>query len=273
MFEIIAQFGCRGREGLQILRKDSFVLAVEANGDKYIKMSYNEADKTHHGVDAKEKVKLPRMYEQKGNECCPVLSFEKYMSTLNPYCDRFFQRPLNKCENNSFWYANSPMGINTINNLMSNLSKEASLSIRYTNHCIRAMVSSNLYKAGFSSSSIMSVTGHRNVQSLSHYIKPTDQERKQLSSHLSYGNSNVNERVASSHLVNFASSSNPACQNNNSDIQDAVHTCVSVNSQSHMSKSFDVSHSGNMTQFQLFPGNISSSTINVYCSANPFAKQ
>ena len=54
VFEIIAQFGCRDREGSQNLRKDSFVLAVDANGDKYVKMSYNEADKTHHGVDAKE---------------------------------------------------------------------------------------------------------------------------------------------------------------------------------------------------------------------------
>ena len=77
MFEIIAQFGCRRRENL---RKDSFELAVDADGDKYVKMSYNEADNTHHGVDAKDNVKLPRMYELKGNECCPVLSFFWYAS-------------------------------------------------------------------------------------------------------------------------------------------------------------------------------------------------
>ena len=97
------------------------------------------------------------------------------------------------------------------------------------------MVSSHLHKAWSSISYTMSVTGYRNVQRLRHHIKPTDQVRKQFSSHLSHGNSNVNEvvKLASSHLVNFASSSSLACQNNNSDIQVAV-TCVNVNFQSHM---------------------------------------
>lgn len=150
---------------------------------------------------------------------------------------------------------------------MSNLSKEACLSVRYTNHCIRAMVSSTLNKAGFSSSSIMSVTGHRNVQNLTHYIKPSEQEWKQLSSHLSYGSSSslVNKTTKDTDLLSLGTNS-PSFQQNRCDIQ--VKSTVNSN----ITKSVDVSHSGNMTQFQLFSGNISSSTINVYCSANSFEK-
>ena len=85
-------------------------------------MSYNEADKIHHVLNAKENVKLPWT---KGNECCSVMYFEKYTSKRNPYCDRFFQRPSNNMK-------------------ISNSFKEASLSTKYTKHCIRTMVSSNL---------------------------------------------------------------------------------------------------------------------------------
>ena len=64
---------------------------------------------------------------------------------------------------------------------MSRLSAEADLSRRYTNHCIRATVASNLCEAGVSNQGIMSVTGHRNVQSLNSYIKKSDKERRTTS--------------------------------------------------------------------------------------------
>ena len=58
-------------------------------------MAYNEADKTHHGVDSKVKPKAQRMYETTG-ESCPVRTFEKYLSKLNPENDALFQKTLVK---------------------------------------------------------------------------------------------------------------------------------------------------------------------------------
>jgi hypothetical protein len=62
-------------------------------------MAYNEADKNHHGLDARESVKEPSMYKN-GGPFCPVKSFEKYVSKLNPNSSDFFQRPLNKATEN-----------------------------------------------------------------------------------------------------------------------------------------------------------------------------
>jgi hypothetical protein len=43
-------------------------------------MSYNECDKTHHGVDSKENLKETRMYERRDD--CPVKSLDLYLAKL-----------------------------------------------------------------------------------------------------------------------------------------------------------------------------------------------
>ena len=178
MFELIAQFGRRGREGLYNLRKDSFVFRTDVRGRKYVTLKYNEADKN---------VKEPRMYGT-GDEFCPLLSFEKYKSKLNTECDSLFQRPIpsKKITESSAWYENAPLGVNKVNTFMSRLSESAKLSKRYTNNCIRAFVSTYLHQKGFSNEGIMTVTGHRNVQSLTSCIKPHDDEKMHLSNAITY---------------------------------------------------------------------------------------
>lgn len=181
MYDIISQFGRRGQEGLRNLRKDSFKTCVDAKGRQYICMAYNEADKNHHGLDSRENIKQARMYVNEG-PFCPVKSFQKYVSKLHPGLSDFFQRPLkNVQENKDIWYYNKAVGVNMLSSFMARMSNEAGLSNRYTNHCIRAHVTSTLHSQGFSSRAIMSVTGHRNVASLASYIKPSEDERESLS--------------------------------------------------------------------------------------------
>lgn len=180
LFDIISQFGRRGREGLRNLQRSSFVVLHDAKGRKYVKLAYNEADKTHHGLHSKVKLKEPRMYEN-ADKFCPVKSFETYLSKLNPKCLDFFQKPLQKVTCTSqVWYAAKPLGINTLSSFMSRISKEACLSRIYTNHCIRAYISTKLY----SNRAIVSVTGHRNENSLTSYVKPSEDERAAISNAL-----------------------------------------------------------------------------------------
>ncbi|XP_053388791.1 multiple epidermal growth factor-like domains protein 10, partial [Mercenaria mercenaria] len=67
-------------------------IRADVKDRRYLTMAYNEADKTHHGLDNREKSKEPRMYET-GDDFCPLKSFEKYLSKLHPQCERLFQRP------------------------------------------------------------------------------------------------------------------------------------------------------------------------------------
>ena len=57
--------------------------------------------------------------------------------------------------------------------MMVNLSEAAELSARYTNHYVRATVITRLKRAGVEYRQICSVSGHKNIQSLQVYDRPT----------------------------------------------------------------------------------------------------
>ena len=180
-FELSLHFGRRGREGFRTLRKNSFRVEKDPSGKKFVSPSYNEKEKNHSGVSNKETEKNAVMYEQPGDERCPVKSFELYISKLNPKCDSLFQRPA-KCYDGKSWYDNMPLGHNKIGDMMKNISKDAHLSKTYTNHCVRATVSTALHQAGLETERIKAVTGHKSSDSLQHYIRGPSQKQKEESS-------------------------------------------------------------------------------------------
>ena len=55
------------------------------------------------------------------------------------------------------------------------------MSTQYTNHCVRVTSIVHLKAAGVEDRKICAVSGHRNVQSLDSYDRPTFDERKVLS--------------------------------------------------------------------------------------------
>ena len=248
LFDVISQFGRRGREGLRNLKKNSFIVLHDAKNRKYVKMAFNEADKTHHGLDSREKNKEPRMYENPDKHC-PVASFEKYISKLNPECPDFFQKPLQKIKND-IWYAAKPVGVNTLSSFMTRISKEAGLSRIYTNHCIRAYISTKLYESGFSNRAIMSVTGHRHENSLTSYVKPSEDERVAMS--------------------NALGASSTATSNQNHDRTPPVShdrqtqlESVRYISPPTVSGSVDVNVLEHSAALHMFTGNVSNATINI----------
>ncbi|XP_052227915.1 uncharacterized protein LOC127842448 [Dreissena polymorpha] len=256
MYEIISQFGRRGYEGLHTLTKSAFTIKTDINGKRYFAMTYNEADKTHHGLDNKEKMKDARMYET-SNEFCPLKSFEKYLSKLNPECDRLFQRPARVFlgDTQEFWFEKAPLGINTINSFMPNLSVKANLSKRYTNHCIRAFVSTHLHGQGFSNAAIMSVTGHRNVQSLTSYVKPQDEEKRTISNALAYKGASCEPALSSPLEISTCSASSDSY---NHAWTESDQLTSSTASNLNLLNTFSQSK-----QWSIFSGAINSSTINI----------
>ncbi len=80
------------------------------------------------------------------------------------------------------WYCKSPVGKNTLDSMMSHVSKSAQLSITYTNHCIRATTISTLDLSDmFREDAIMSVSGHKSRASISSYsTRISDQTKRQM---------------------------------------------------------------------------------------------
>lgn len=123
-FEITLHFCRRGREGLRELTPKSCLLHKDDTSRDYFTMSYNEADKTHHGVDSRESVKETRLYALPESDLCPVKSLRLYLSKRNPKNNAFFQRPLTSFEPAyDVWYVNAPMGYHTLGNMMSTFPK------------------------------------------------------------------------------------------------------------------------------------------------------
>ncbi|XP_056377744.1 BTB/POZ domain-containing protein KCTD1 isoform X2 [Hyla sarda] len=153
-FETCMYFCTRGRENQRELEEDSFGLAMDEDGRRFVYFKalgpYHKSRSSSWGkkrgggpggaatTDSDEE-NLPRMYET-GTEFCPYASFVKYLAKRNPLCKAFFQRPRDHCsEADVTWYENKAIGKNLLGTRMQMLSKAAKLSKTYTNHCIGAV--------------------------------------------------------------------------------------------------------------------------------------
>ena len=183
--ELALHFGRRGKEGWRKLTKGSFEKKTDAAGREYVTLRYNEFDKNHRNAEVKGQF----MFARNEDPNCPVKSFDLYVSRLNPSCDAFLQRPLTTFKDRDVWYANAPLGVHTISNMLKNISKEAGSSTMYTNHSLKASTATVLKQAGIPTQDIMAVTGHKNIASLQSYAQgPTIEDRAKMSSILaSYG--------------------------------------------------------------------------------------
>lgn len=63
------------------------------------------------------------------------------------------------------------MGVNSLGGMMSNISVQAGLSKRYTNHCARATTITNMDRSGHEGRHITKISGHASEASLEHYVQ------------------------------------------------------------------------------------------------------
>ena len=150
-FDIRFYFCRRGNENMLQMHKSTFMVKKDSKtGLKYmyIVKTIDELTKNHR-ADVKEKTSAI-MPENPGSEFCPVLSYEKYVSKLNPNCEKLWQRPKDEfCDDDQIWYNNVPVGEKTLGSFMSVLSKKCDLSETYTNHSIRATGATILAKNSY----------------------------------------------------------------------------------------------------------------------------
>ncbi len=170
-FEVMLYFCRQGRQNLRGLRKDDFVIKVNPQGQKYV-VKTSDTTKLDDGEEGGIMV-------ASDSPLCPVHSFEKYLSHLNPVNKFLFQRPRGNCPPDSMvWYDNVVVGQNTLGKKMRVLSVQANLSVEYTNHSIRATTITILNRYGYLAKHIMSVSGHKNENSIAKYCNRTDQNTK-----------------------------------------------------------------------------------------------
>ena len=144
-----------------------------------------------------------RMYEQPGDELCPIRAYELYVSLLNGDVDCLWQKPNVQFRRTGNWYNRQPVGQNTLGDILKNMCKDAGITTKYTNHSTRVTTSVILNDAGFGESDIINVTGHKSTSSLTNYIHKASTVKKQkmadtISNSLSKSNKNISVIASSS---------------------------------------------------------------------------
>ena len=179
-FDIRFYFIHRANENIDKFTKETFTLCIDANtGLKYIKKQIDEQTKNHQDDTTFVNGIMP---EDPNSDLCPVKNFMFYKSKVHPRCD--FLRQQVKEEHDftdlDIWYKPLKIGENPLAAFMSCISHAADLSRVYTNHSICVTGTTFLGRSNFSDKQIMSVTGHRSINSLSVYKKVSDQEKIQM---------------------------------------------------------------------------------------------
>ena len=175
-FDIRYYFCRRGCENIYDMTKSTFALAMNPEtGIAYVFKCQDEMQKNH--KEANNPIItgfMPQILDNitgSPHKMCPVRSYKNYIGHLNERCQYLWQTPNPAAfkRGDPVWYKNKRVGENKISCYMTELSKDANLSRRYTNHCIRVSGTTNLTRAQFSANQIMAVTGHKSVNSLAMY--------------------------------------------------------------------------------------------------------
>lgn len=181
--DIVLHFGNRGRENLRELKISDFTFSTDSENCEYVFKKDNLSK--NHQSDLYSKQAVLYANESKG-EMCPLKTLKTYIAMLNTNCEYIFQRINQKGRNMLF--DNSPMGVNTIAKMMSNISSAAHLSKNYTNHSLRSTCVTLLNESGESATNIIKITGHASANSLKSYTdKISTSKRKSMCATISDG--------------------------------------------------------------------------------------
>ena len=177
-FDIRLYFARRGCENMEKMLKDTFEIQFDQKNESwYVTKKRDELTKNHKDIETTESGIMP---ENPDDKMCPVRSFRKYLDHLNPNNKFLWQKALTKIRNEDIWFGLEHLGKNTLGKFMTELSKNCELSRIYTNHSIRVTGITVLTRMNFSASEIMSVSGHKSVQSLTNYQRTQPKQKVQM---------------------------------------------------------------------------------------------
>ena len=141
---------------------------------------------------------------------CHVYVLDEYFSKLPQEAferDNFYVQPLPNCAKGSTapWFLAKPVGKNFLGKMVTEISNDAKITGRKTNHSLRATGASELYHAGVPEKIIQERTGHLSLTGLRNYECTSDKQQKAVSHILQ----SKQTTTFLKELVNIAPTSNP----------------------------------------------------------------
>ena len=178
------QLGLRGGTEIRNLTvgvNGMISLRTAVNGlEEYI-LFEEQFSKTFRGGlrDSHLNAKEIKIFENTVKEKCPIRLFKKYLSIRqkNGKCDAMFLTPLRK-PTATQWYADSPLGKNTLGSTVKNLMEMAKIDGDYTNQSCRRTAVTRIISATKDPAMARSITGHRSAAVLDYDESATSEKRR-----------------------------------------------------------------------------------------------
>ena len=93
----------------------------------------------------------------------------------------FYRRPLENGPENELRFSQQPIGLNKLSVIMKTMFAEAEIEGYFTNHSGKRTLATTLYQAGVPEQEIMERTGHRSIESVRKYKRPSSEMLKDIS--------------------------------------------------------------------------------------------
>ncbi|XP_071802933.1 uncharacterized protein [Asterias amurensis] len=131
-FDIMVYLGKSNRYRMQEMKPSDFTVARDNNYNQYVsKCGHSFSEDDHEFTKG-------AMFEISNSDKCPVRSFQKYLSKLNPNRpDLFWQRPRETAPKTGPWYIDAPVGLHSLSDKVKIISTNAECRKVYTNDCLR----------------------------------------------------------------------------------------------------------------------------------------
>lgn len=178
-YNIIYYFGTRGREWFRNIKEEDFIFSKDSNGQDIVR--FNEGKMKNVGNDfskeGMESIKEAVMVSCDDKKSCPVTCLLLYMEkrresiSKDPESVPFFLKARKNFQGCHWYCEKQPIGVNTLGQLMKTISSDAKLSQKYTAHCIRPTVISELADAGYTPPDICKITGQKQTRTVERYLQ------------------------------------------------------------------------------------------------------
>ncbi len=131
------------------------------------------------------------MYGSSDQTCSVVHIYEKYVNLLpqNSKHSALYKYSASKCQiSPNQWFADKPVGINSIKKVIKKLTESAGLTRKYSNHSLQATCATRMFAAGVEEQVIKSFTGHKS-DAVRDYKRLNEQILKQANATVSVSKS------------------------------------------------------------------------------------
>ena len=165
-------FGYRGGEIWHQLQHRSFKEDVDEQGRPRLSIdqAISEKNYQHTGPNSTCR-RIVTITDDPEAEVYMYSTLKVYISTLDPRQAAFLAKPKTPSQLTKDpegpWYVNAPIGVKTIAKIMPDISRKAGTSKRYTNHCVRHTLGTNMLRMGFPLPAIQSRLRLRSAATLS----------------------------------------------------------------------------------------------------------